>query len=93
MKFLKVVGVFAAVVLFGVFYTVKAASDYGASHDMSTEVNVEDILSLDPAQTWETFCDQERDPSWDSICERRLELPSIRDAISNAEVFLDNYAS
>lgn len=71
-------------------FALKAASDYGRTHDMGTEITVEDILKLDPDQTWETFCAGDRDPSWDAICSRKpSEFGTIRDAIKLPEEFMD----
>lgn len=88
--FLKFVLGFVGVVILSAFVfmgcAAKAASDYGNSHDMSTEVNLEDLRELSLPDTWNELCSGEHHPSWDVLCDRKLELPSL-DSLSPEQVF------
>lgn len=60
------VGALAFVALTGVGMT--AMSNYGATHDMTVDVPLEEVLLLDPMTSFDTLCAGEHHPSWDAVC-------------------------
>lgn len=45
-----------------------AMSNYGATHDMTVDVPLEEVLLLDPMTSFDTLCAGEHHPSWDAVC-------------------------
>lgn len=68
-KALFAIAAFGFVAFLGLTWMgMTAMSDYGATHDMTVDVPLEEVLLLNPMTSFTELCEGERHESWDVVC-------------------------